>query len=718
MKIKNKRNINVIKGTKVNFKFKVKNAKLFKPLIWSTHTKLPLKLKLTKKGLLKGIAKKAGVFKIKIKVVNNKKQSVSKVFILNIKNTKPKPTTTTTTAAPTTTTPNPSGLNVYVTNFGSDVVSIFERNISTGALSDSSTHISENNPSVICISVDGKNVYVANYESNTISIFDRNILDGSLSGTATIPTGTSTFATPRGICISFDGKNVYVATLHNDVSIYDRDIETGLLIENGTIDTEIGPSGICISVDGKNVYVANSSSDTVSIYDRNISTGSLTLYGTVATGIVETNPVGICISVDGKSVYVANRHSDTVANYTRDVSTGSLNLDGSIDTQDQPEQICISEDGKNVYVTNLNSNTVSIFDRDILDGSLSGTSTIGTGETPAGICISLDGKNVYVANATSNTITIYDRNILTGELSIASTIETLINPSGICIYPTIYTSNKTCFYSWGVRGMIAEYDIDTAITSDLIGFTRPTIYGLFYLSELDTYCITFSEEPVSGPFIYSVKGLQVGNTITLPDLWKDTIIGGPYPDVSGTYYVIEVKYNLTDSSENFFQEYAVLSCVPNTNTTTTTTSTTAAPNTFSCFSSWACPNGLYSRALITGLTSGATWQGYQGTFRSGGISLIFQPLTPPYFTDDLAEVPVTKQGTFMIDEEVVITGDNLVQTIDGVTYNWAGTFVYAANFGDQHYLRCVGSSPWNGIIPTANCQNTTTTTTTTTTPPQ
>ena len=718
MKITNKRNINVIKSTKVNFKFKVKNAKLFKPLIWSTHTKLPLKLKLTKKGLLKGIAKKAGVFKIKIKVVNSKKQSVSKIFILNVKNAKPKPTTT--TAAPTTTTPNPSGLNVYVANFGSDVVSTFERNISTGALNESSTNASGNNPNAICISVDGKNVYVTNYDSNTISMFDRDILDGSLSGTATIPTGTSPFANPRAICISVDGKNVYVATLHNDISIYERDIETGLLTENGTIDTEIGPGGICISEDGKNVYVTNSASDTVSIYDRNISNGSLTLHGTVVTGITETNPVGICISLDGKSVYVANPHSDTVAKYIRDVSTGALNPDGSINTQDHPEQICISEDGRNVYVTNVNSNTVSIFDRDILDGSLSGTNTIGTGAIPAGVCISEDGKNVYVTNATSNSITVYDRNVSTGALSIASVIETLINPGGICIYPTIHTSNTNglCFDSWGVRGMIAEYDIATAITSDLIGFTRPTIYGLFYLSELDTYCITFSEEPVSGPFIYSVKGLQVGNTITLPDLWKDTIIGGPYPDVSGTYYVTEVKYNLTDSSENFFQEYAVLSCVPTTTTTTTTTSTTAAPNTFSCFSSWACPNGLYSRALITGLTSGATWQGYQGTFRSGGISLMFYPSTPPYFTDNLAEVPVTKQGTFMIDEEVVITGDNLVQTIDGVTYNWAGTFVYAANFGDQHYLRCVGSSPWNGIIPTANCQNTTTTTTTTTTPPQ
>ena len=106
MIITNKININLIKGTSVKYQFNVKNAKLFKPLIWSTHTKLPLKLKLTKKGLLKGIAKKAGVFKIKIKVVNNKKQSVSKIFILNVKNAKPKPTTTTTTttAAPTTTT--------------------------------------------------------------------------------------------------------------------------------------------------------------------------------------------------------------------------------------------------------------------------------------------------------------------------------------------------------------------------------------------------------------------------------------------------------------------------------------------------------------------------------------------------------------------------------------------------------------------------------------
>ena len=59
---------------------------MFTPLIWSTPTKLPLNLTLTKKGLLQGTSKAVGIFEITIQVVNNEKQSTSKKFILNIKN--------------------------------------------------------------------------------------------------------------------------------------------------------------------------------------------------------------------------------------------------------------------------------------------------------------------------------------------------------------------------------------------------------------------------------------------------------------------------------------------------------------------------------------------------------------------------------------------------------------------------------------------------------
>lgn len=122
-----------------------------------------------------------------------------------------------------------------------------------------------------------------------------------------------------------------------------------------------------------------------------------------------------------------------------------------------------------------------------------------------------------------------------------------------------------------------------------------------------------------------------------------------------------------------------------------------------CFENWWCPNGLFSRALITGLTSGATWQGNPGTVRFGGLSLMFQPPSPPYFDDDYAEVPVTKSGTFIVDEEVVITNAGPYTYPLYGTYDWNGTFVLAAKVGSRHYLRCVGTDPWNGNIPTGAC---------------
>lgn len=85
MIIINNKNINIYKGIDFKYQFNVRNEGLFKSLIWSTPTKLPLNLTLTKKGLLQGIAKTVGVFKIIIQVVNNKKQLISKEFILNIK---------------------------------------------------------------------------------------------------------------------------------------------------------------------------------------------------------------------------------------------------------------------------------------------------------------------------------------------------------------------------------------------------------------------------------------------------------------------------------------------------------------------------------------------------------------------------------------------------------------------------------------------------------
>lgn len=97
---------------------------------------------------------------------------------------------------------SPDGKNVYVTldenaiNIG---LGVFTRNLSTGVLSGltfiPSTSLAA--PARIKVSSDNKNVYMTNSGIDILSVFDRNISTGALTLTATIATGTA----PQGLAV-------------------------------------------------------------------------------------------------------------------------------------------------------------------------------------------------------------------------------------------------------------------------------------------------------------------------------------------------------------------------------------------------------------------------------------------------------------------------------------------------------------------------------------
>ena len=67
-----------------------------------------------------------------------------------------------------------NGSSVYATNYGSDNISIFDRNTSTGALTAAGTIATGTSPISTTISTDGCSVYSIDSSSNIISIFERN----------------------------------------------------------------------------------------------------------------------------------------------------------------------------------------------------------------------------------------------------------------------------------------------------------------------------------------------------------------------------------------------------------------------------------------------------------------------------------------------------------------------------------------------------------------
>jgi DNA-binding beta-propeller fold protein YncE len=420
---------------------------------------------------------------------------------------------------------SPDGANIYASSNSSSAVAIFQRDGTTGALTQQVEVgcISElgldghcvdgkglSDPRSIAVSPDGKSAYAASYGSSSVAVFARDAATGTLTqlaGTAgcvsedgTDPYDGSTCADGKGlsgpgsVAVSPDGKNVYVATYDSGgVAIFQRDTTTGQLTQlagTGGCVTGTGAGGDCadgkalnapysvaVSPDGKSVYVASIGSSAVAIFQRDTTTGQLTqLAGnagcmsedgtdpydpgaTCTDGKALASPYSLAVSPDGKTVYVASYGSSAVAILQRDTTTGQLTQlagsggcvgeygydvsDGSATCSDGKAlygaiSVAVSADGKNVYSTSVYGNAVAAFQRDTTTGALTqlagtagcvsedGTDPYDSGTTctdgkalgnPWGVTVSPDNGSVYVASNYSYAIASLARDATTGELT-------------------------------------------------------------------------------------------------------------------------------------------------------------------------------------------------------------------------------------------------------------------------------------------------------------
>jgi hypothetical protein len=213
--------------------------------------------------------------------------------------------------------------------------------------------------SSVTVSSDGESAYVSSAGSDAVAVFDRDTTSGALTqkaGTAgCIVNGPSADVATcdnagralngaESVTVSPDGKSVYIAaTSSNDdaVAVFDRDTTSGALtqkagaagcIVNGpsadvaTCDNTgralDGANDVAVSPDGGNAYVASVFGNAVALFDRDKTSGALTQKAGTAGCIVDepSTDVATCdnvgralislesvtVSPDGKSVYVAS----------------------------------------------------------------------------------------------------------------------------------------------------------------------------------------------------------------------------------------------------------------------------------------------------------------------------------------------------------------------------------------------------------------------------
>jgi 6-phosphogluconolactonase (cycloisomerase 2 family) len=320
---------------------------------------------------------------------------------------------------------SPDGRNVYVPSQDSSTLTVWARSSTTGGLTLMGCFVSDavtaipgctstpglRGAQAVVVSSDGSSVYVSAYGESGLTVWGRDLTTGALTPTACFIAFTAPGCTvapglqgATTLTVSPDGKNVYVASRDTDaVGMFARDTGTGALTALGCLTQDFGassfagctrapaldtPQGLVVSPDGRFAYVAATDSGAVTTLARDQVTGVLTSVpppeGCVsdaavgdevcrlASGLDRTR--GLALTSDASMVYVASFGSGTVGSFQRDPVAGGLTQFGPCTASDDPncEQAfsfqragypVLSPDDRFLYVAAGSSSTVRIFAR-------------------------------------------------------------------------------------------------------------------------------------------------------------------------------------------------------------------------------------------------------------------------------------------------------------------------------------------------------------------
>ena len=322
---------------------------------------------------------------------------------------------------------SPDGRNVYATGGVDNAIVVFDRDLTTGALTFREARY-ESEPAVdglegafgVAVSPDGRHVYVTGQVDDTLAVFARNETTGALTfverekdGFGGLELGVLDGVT--ALAVSPDGKHVVIAgPLHDKLVVFQRDATTGEVSFVGSVQDGVDGvdgldtvQGLVISHNGQFVYAAGLSDDSIAAFSRDADSGDLeflAVFRNGVGGVVGLDGVrSLALSPDGQFLFAAGYNSDTVAVFSRHGVTGLLTeleveLDGAagVNGLDGARSLTMSGDGRDLYVVGEHDNAVAAFRRS--GRAVCGVS--GLGDIADLIQIAVDGSLSYLASAT------------------------------------------------------------------------------------------------------------------------------------------------------------------------------------------------------------------------------------------------------------------------------------------------------------------------------
>lgn len=300
-----------------------------------------------------------------------------------------------------------SARQIYVTNFGSDSVSVIESsaNATVGTIPVGAA------PVDVAIAPDGSRAYVVNEGDGTVSVID--VASGAVVG-APIDVGDE----PRGVALTPDGRRAYVANFGSDtVSVIDTASRRELLAVPLAAGAE--PEGIAIAPNGTTAFVAQRGGDIALI-----ATASNALAGTVKTS-AGLGPSRLSIEPSGVRGFVTNSNSSSTSVFNTQTSTI---LGSPLQVGTNPAGVAVNPNGPRTYVAVRSADTVVAIDT--LRHTVIGSPVPGF-QGPWGIAVAPDGSRAYVTDSAAATVTVLDTltNTGAGKIGVGS------EPKGIAIVP-------------------------------------------------------------------------------------------------------------------------------------------------------------------------------------------------------------------------------------------------------------------------------------------
>jgi 6-phosphogluconolactonase (cycloisomerase 2 family) len=276
-------------------------------------------------------------------------------------------------------------------------------------------------PYAIAGSPDKQHVYVVNQGTNNISAYAVNTTSGALTQIAGSPFAAGT--DPQALVFDPSGVYLYVANASsNDLSAYMVDAGTGVLtpLPTATYGTGTGPSAVAIDRAGKFIFVANNGgfggSNTISVFTISPGTGELTpVPGSpfAASCCSDLSPRSL-VFVDSGGLYGLYVSAfemflgSVVTSFSVDHITGALTLLSSFGVT-VDNYIATDRNGVHLYVT-TGGGIVGYAVADAGDlFNLSGF-PIATGANAYSVTVDPSNQFLYVANDGAATVSGYKRN--------------------------------------------------------------------------------------------------------------------------------------------------------------------------------------------------------------------------------------------------------------------------------------------------------------------